>query len=172
MWSPRSPGGGSRWRLWRGVGRAAALGSAVARRVLGVLKNPYCAGAYVHGRYTSARRVHPDGTAHARIIERPRRCSSATTTRATKAEATTRSTMSNWTATAPTPAPAHRGNRVVPGASSPAGRAESRCARTATAINARPTTARAAPIGPPPGPAAQSPWPPSMTRSPAGCSPR
>jgi DNA invertase Pin-like site-specific DNA recombinase len=41
-------------------------------RVLGVLKNPGYAGAYVHGRYTSRRRVEPDGTVHTGLIERPR----------------------------------------------------------------------------------------------------
>ncbi|HTY28636.1 MAG TPA: recombinase family protein, partial [Mycobacterium sp.] len=40
-------------------------------RVLGVLKNPCYAGAYVHGRYTSRRRVDPDGTVHTGLIERP-----------------------------------------------------------------------------------------------------
>jgi excisionase family DNA binding protein len=41
-------------------------------RVLGVLKNPCYAGAYVHGRYTSRRRINPDGTVHTGLIERPR----------------------------------------------------------------------------------------------------
>jgi excisionase family DNA binding protein len=41
-------------------------------RVLGVLKNPGYAGAYVHGRYTSRRRVEPDGTVHTGLVERPR----------------------------------------------------------------------------------------------------
>ncbi|MGH3432610.1 MAG: recombinase family protein [Thermocrispum sp.] len=41
-------------------------------RVLGVLKNPGYAGAYVHGRYTSRRRVDPDGTVHTGLVERPR----------------------------------------------------------------------------------------------------
>jgi excisionase family DNA binding protein len=41
-------------------------------RVLGVLKNPCYAGAYVHGRYTSRRRVDPDGTVHTALVERPR----------------------------------------------------------------------------------------------------
>jgi DNA invertase Pin-like site-specific DNA recombinase len=41
-------------------------------RVLGVLKNPCYAGAYVHGRYTSRRSVEPDGTVHTSLIERPR----------------------------------------------------------------------------------------------------
>jgi hypothetical protein len=42
-------------------------------RVLGVLKNPCYAGAYVHGRYTSRRRVDPDGAVHTGLLERPRR---------------------------------------------------------------------------------------------------
>src|SRR3954453_23904700 len=41
-------------------------------RVLGVLKNPCYAGAYVHGRYTSRRTVEPDGTVRTGLIERPR----------------------------------------------------------------------------------------------------
>ena len=41
-------------------------------RVLGVLKNPCYAGAYVHGRYTSRRTVDPDGTVHTAITEQPR----------------------------------------------------------------------------------------------------
>ena len=41
-------------------------------RVLGVLKNPGYAGAYVHGRYASRRTVDPDGTVHTAIVERPR----------------------------------------------------------------------------------------------------
>jgi excisionase family DNA binding protein len=41
-------------------------------RVLGVLKNPAYAGAYVHGRYTSRRTVDPGGTVHASLVERPR----------------------------------------------------------------------------------------------------
>jgi hypothetical protein len=41
-------------------------------RVLGVLKNPCYAGAYVHGRYASRRTVDPDGTVHTTIAERPR----------------------------------------------------------------------------------------------------
>src|SRR5664279_2136385 len=41
-------------------------------RVLGVLRNPCYAGAYVHGRYTARRRVEPDGTVHTALVERPR----------------------------------------------------------------------------------------------------
>jgi DNA invertase Pin-like site-specific DNA recombinase len=41
-------------------------------RVLGILKNPGYAGAYVHGRFTSRRTVDPDGTVHASLVERPR----------------------------------------------------------------------------------------------------
>jgi DNA invertase Pin-like site-specific DNA recombinase len=41
-------------------------------RVLGVLRNPCYAGAYVHGRYTSRRRVDPDGSVHTGLAERPR----------------------------------------------------------------------------------------------------
>ena len=41
-------------------------------RVLGVLKNPCYAGAYVHGRYTSRRTVDSDGNVHSGIVERSR----------------------------------------------------------------------------------------------------
>src|SRR6266540_4055943 len=41
-------------------------------RVLGVLKNPGYAGAYVHGRYSSRRTVEPDGTVRTALVERPR----------------------------------------------------------------------------------------------------
>jgi excisionase family DNA binding protein len=41
-------------------------------RVVGILKNPCYAGAYVHGRYASRRTVDPDGTVHTGLLERPR----------------------------------------------------------------------------------------------------
>ena len=41
-------------------------------RVLGILKNPGYAGAYVFGRYTSRRTVDPGGTVHTTTTERPR----------------------------------------------------------------------------------------------------
>ena len=41
-------------------------------RVLGILKNPCYAGAYVHGRFTSRRTVDPGGTVHSSLVERPR----------------------------------------------------------------------------------------------------
>jgi DNA invertase Pin-like site-specific DNA recombinase len=41
-------------------------------RVVGVLKNPAYAGAYVHGRYGSRRSVDEDGTVHTTMFERPR----------------------------------------------------------------------------------------------------
>src|SRR6266478_2004648 len=41
-------------------------------RVLGVLKNPCYAGAYVHGRYSSRRSVEPSGTVRTAMAERPR----------------------------------------------------------------------------------------------------
>jgi len=41
-------------------------------RVLGVLKNPCYAGAYVHGRYTSRRSVDPSGIVRTTLAERPR----------------------------------------------------------------------------------------------------
>ena len=47
-------------------------GALTHARVLGVLKNPCYAGAYVHGRYASRRRVDPDGTVHTGLVERPR----------------------------------------------------------------------------------------------------
>jgi DNA invertase Pin-like site-specific DNA recombinase len=54
---------------WAGQLRWGRLSHA---RALGVLKNPCYAGAYVHGRYTSTRRVDPDGSVHTGISERPR----------------------------------------------------------------------------------------------------
>jgi len=54
---------------WAGQLRWGALTHA---RVLGILKNPCYAGAYVHGRYTSRRTVDPDGTVHTGLVERPR----------------------------------------------------------------------------------------------------
>ena len=47
-------------------------GRLTCARVLGVLKNPCYAGAYVHGRYASRRTVEPDGTVRTGLIERPR----------------------------------------------------------------------------------------------------
>ena len=41
-------------------------------RVIGILKNPGYAGAYVHGRYSSRRTVEPDGTVRTALVERPR----------------------------------------------------------------------------------------------------
>ena len=41
-------------------------------RVLGVLKNPAYAGAYVFGRYASRRSVDEGGTVHAALVQRPR----------------------------------------------------------------------------------------------------
>jgi len=54
---------------WAGALRWGRLTHA---RVVGVLKNPCYAGAYVHGRYTSSRRVDPDGTVHTRLHVLPR----------------------------------------------------------------------------------------------------
>jgi hypothetical protein len=55
--------------VWAGQLRWGRLTHA---RVLGVLRNPSYAGAYVHGRYTSRRGVDPDGTVHTGLIQRPR----------------------------------------------------------------------------------------------------
>src|SRR6202451_651546 len=41
-------------------------------RVLGILKNPGYAGAYVFGRHASHRTVDPSGTVHTAMTERPR----------------------------------------------------------------------------------------------------
>jgi DNA invertase Pin-like site-specific DNA recombinase len=41
-------------------------------RVLGILKNPCYAGAYVFGRYSSSRSVDPDGTVRTTAVQRPR----------------------------------------------------------------------------------------------------
>jgi excisionase family DNA binding protein len=55
--------------VWAGQLRWGRLSHA---RVLGVLKNPCYAGAYVHGRYTSRRTLDPDGSVHTGLVERPR----------------------------------------------------------------------------------------------------
>ena len=55
--------------VWAGQLRWGRLTHA---RVLGVLKNPCYAGAYVHGRYTSRRTLDPDGSVHTGLVERPR----------------------------------------------------------------------------------------------------
>jgi DNA invertase Pin-like site-specific DNA recombinase len=47
-------------------------GSLTHARVLGVLNNPAYAGAYVYGRYTTTRRVQPDGTVRSTITLLPR----------------------------------------------------------------------------------------------------
>jgi excisionase family DNA binding protein len=54
---------------WAGQLRGGKLTHA---RVIGILKNPCYAGAYVHGRYSSRRTVEPDGTVHTGLAERPR----------------------------------------------------------------------------------------------------
>ncbi len=55
--------------VWAGQLRWGRLSHA---RVLSVLQNPCYGGAYVHGRYTSTRRVDPDGTVHTGLVQRPR----------------------------------------------------------------------------------------------------
>ena len=55
--------------VWAGELRWGKLTHA---RVLGVLKNPAYAGAYVFARYSSRRTVDPGGTVHTQIVERPR----------------------------------------------------------------------------------------------------
>src|SRR6266446_2497450 len=54
---------------WAGQLRWGKLAHA---RVLGILKNPGYAGAYVFGRYASHRTVDPSGTVHTSVTERPR----------------------------------------------------------------------------------------------------
>ena len=55
--------------VWAGQLRWGRLTHA---RVLGILKNPGYAGAYVFGRYSSVRSVDPDGTVHTTAVQRPR----------------------------------------------------------------------------------------------------
>jgi DNA invertase Pin-like site-specific DNA recombinase len=55
--------------VWAGQLRWGRLTHA---RVLGVLRNPCYAGAYVHGRFTSRRTVDPGGAVHSATVERPR----------------------------------------------------------------------------------------------------
>ena len=56
-----------------GGARAGQLrwGRLTHARVLGILKNPGYAGAYVFGRYTSRRTVDPGGTVHTTITNGP-----------------------------------------------------------------------------------------------------
>jgi DNA invertase Pin-like site-specific DNA recombinase len=46
-------------------------GRLTGSRVLGVLKNPVYAGAYVHGRYQSVKEITPDGTLCAKVKKMP-----------------------------------------------------------------------------------------------------
>jgi excisionase family DNA binding protein len=55
--------------VWAGQLRWGKLTHA---RVLGVLKNPAYAGAYVFGRYSSRRTVDADGTVRTTLVEQPR----------------------------------------------------------------------------------------------------
>jgi excisionase family DNA binding protein len=55
--------------IWAGQLRWGRLTHA---RVLGVLKNPAYAGAYVYGRYSSRRTVDPAGKIHTTLVQRPR----------------------------------------------------------------------------------------------------
>lgn len=55
--------------VWAGQLRWGRLTHA---RVLGLLKNPAYAGAYVFGRYSSRRSLDPDGTVRTTAVERPR----------------------------------------------------------------------------------------------------
>ena len=155
---------------WAGQLRWGALTHA---RVLGVLKNPCYAGAYVHGRYTSRRSVDPDGTVHTGLVERPRAEWPVLINDHHEGYIGWADYLANeasWRPTAPTPAPAHRGRDPrCARASSPAAPAASRCAPTTTATSAPPTSAPPAPTGSPRPPAGRSPRPPSTPRSPSGC---
>ena len=94
---------------WAGQLRWGRLAHA---RVLGILKNPGYAGAYVFGRYTSRRTVDPSGTVHTAITERPRAdwpVLIKTTTRATSPGRTTWPTRPGSRPTTPPPAPGRRG---------------------------------------------------------------
>ena len=177
-WSPRSPGGGSRCAPTAECGPGSCAGAGchpcpgpgraeepVLRR--GVRARPLHLSAHASTRTAACTPGSSNGPAPSG------RCSSATITTATSAGPTTWPTRPGWPPTAPTPGRAHhaRDRRCVR-ASSPADPAASRCAPTTTPTNARPTSARAAPIGTPPRRAARSPRPPSTTRSPSGCWPR
>ena len=54
------------------MGRQLRWGHLTHARVIGVLKNPAYAGAYVHGRYGSRRSLDHDGTVRTTMFERPR----------------------------------------------------------------------------------------------------
>ena len=97
-----------------GCGPGNCAGAADARPVLGVLKNPCYAGAYVHGRYTSTRRSTRTARAH-RAVARPEwPVLIRDHHEGYIGWAPTWPTRRDWPATAPTPAPDRR-NRVVPG---------------------------------------------------------
>jgi DNA invertase Pin-like site-specific DNA recombinase len=142
-------------------------------RVLGVLKNPCYAGAYVHGRYTSRRTVDPQGTVRTSLIERPRTEWPVLIKDHHDGYLSWGDYLANETklaATAPTPGPGHPAkDRRCVRESSPVGPAASRCAPTTTPTNGHPTNARAAPTGSPHPPADPSPRPPWTRQSPAGC---
>ena len=108
-------------------------------RVIGILKNPCYAGAYVHGRYTSHRTVDPDGTVHTAITERPRAEWPVLIKDHHEGYIT-------WRPTAPTPEPGRpaRAARYARGSSSAAA-AASRCARTTTPISGPPMSAAPGP---------------------------
>ncbi|HYB36883.1 MAG TPA: recombinase family protein [Mycobacterium sp.] len=131
--------------MWAGQLRWGRLSHA---RVLGVLKNPCYTGAYMHGRYTSTRRVDPDGSVHAGITERPRAQWAVLIRDHHEGYigwSEYLATKRNWPATAPTPAPAPRAKESrCARASSLTGRVANRCAPTTTAISAPPTNAPAA----------------------------
>ena len=164
-------------RLRRGVGRAAALGPAVARPRAGRAQESVLRrGIRARPLHLSAHRRPGRQRAHRARRTAPHPVAGAhptTTTTATSAGPSTWPTRPGWPPTAPTPGRAHhaRDRRCVR-ASSPAGRAANRCAPITTPTSARPTSARAAPTGKAPRRAARWPRPPSTTRSPTGCWPR
>jgi hypothetical protein len=108
-------------------------------RVLGVLKNPSYARAYVHGRYPPPGRARRDGTVHTGLIETaPRlvaRVNPKTTMRVTSPGRSFWPTKPSWRPTAPTPGPppardprwsGHHRLRVLPQADAPQYRTDQR----------------------------------------------
>jgi DNA invertase Pin-like site-specific DNA recombinase len=142
-------------------------------RVLGVLKNPCYAGAYVHGRYTSRRTVEPDGTVRTGLVERPRAQWPVLIHDHHEGYLTWADYLANETKLAANRTnagarPPAKDRRCVRG-SSPADPAANRCAPTTTPTSGPPTNARAAPMRSPPRPADPSQRPQLTQRWPTGC---
>jgi DNA invertase Pin-like site-specific DNA recombinase len=143
-------------------------------RVLGILNNPCYAGAYVFGRYTSRRRVAPDGSIHSGITLLPMDQWQVLIRDHHPGYLSWEDYLGNRAKiAAPTPVPARpaRATHCVR-ASSAAAAAGGRCPPGITATAPAPTNATPARTSRPPRPAGRCP-PTRSTRSwPNGCWPR